>query len=77
MQDDQVVADKYLAFYSVLKGLCHKQRMIETYNFIRLRFGFGKGSRGTNSTVSATTVTGGSSNNSSTLTSLNVDKKAK
>ena len=28
MQDDPILSDKYLAFYSILKSLCHKQRMI-------------------------------------------------
>ncbi len=70
-QDDNVLSDKYLAFYSVLKSLCHKQRMIETYNFIKLRLSFGKASvlRGVNSTV--TTASGGSNS------TMSLDKKAK
>jgi hypothetical protein len=71
IQDDRVMSDKYLAFYSVLKSLCHKQRMIETYNFINLKLSLSKGAalRGLNST--ATTVSGGLSS------AINLDKKAK
>ena len=30
-------SNKYLALYSNLKSLCNKQRMIEAYNFIKIK----------------------------------------
>ena len=70
MQDDPILSDKYLAFYSILKSLCHKQRMIETYNFVKIKLSFNKGSvvRGSFLTASTTTV------NPSNLV---IDKKGK
>jgi len=80
VQDDSVLADKYLAFYSILKGLCHKQRMIETFNFVRIKISFSKGStpvKGTN--TSGLTGLSGLTALSSGLTSGTAvgDKKGK
>ena len=71
VQDDPILSDKYLAFYSVLKSLCHKQRMIETFNFIKIKFSFVKGSVFRGSNIISTTVSTASNNPSS------IDKKGK
>lgn len=37
-EDENIfMSNKYLALYSNLKALCNKQRMIETYNFVKIK----------------------------------------
>jgi hypothetical protein len=60
--EDPLLSDKYLAFYSILKSLCHKQRMIETYNFVKLKINFNKGNIFKGSIINAPTINGGSFN---------------
>ncbi len=72
VQDDPILSDKYLAFYSVLKSLCHKQRMIETYNFVKIKLSFSKGSLYRGSNITMTTVSG-----STTNLVVGMDKKGK